>query len=128
MNPDARVGRTRLSAAAEVGVAFDFCVDLFIAWLDQDHHNLRPKAAGNSVRPTQPGDSRLRSLRSLLLPHPRRCFTRSAACPRMVYVSFWCLSASKVTRAWPPLPGGRRTFRIWHIGFSGFAERLFQHR
>lgn len=99
MNPDARVGRTRLSAAAEVGVAFDFCVDLFIAWLDQDHHNLRPKAAGNSVRPTQPGDSRLRSLRSLLLPHPRRCFTRSAACPRMVYVSFWCLSASKVTRA-----------------------------
>ena len=29
---------------------------------------------------------------------------------------------------WPPLPGGRRTFRIWHIVFSGFAERLFQHR
>ena len=41
MNPDARVGRTRLSAAVEVGVAFDFCVDLFIAGLDQDHHNLR---------------------------------------------------------------------------------------
>ena len=92
MNPDARVGRTRLSAAAEVGVAFDFCVDLFIAWLDQDHHNLRPKAAGNSVRPTQPGDSRLRSLRSLLLPHPRRCL------PGRLLVRGWCTSASGVCR------------------------------
>ena len=40
----------------------------------------------------QPGDSRLRSLRSLLLPHPRRCL------PGRLRVRGWCTSASGLCR------------------------------
>jgi hypothetical protein len=123
MNPDACVGRTRLSAAVEVGVAFDFCVDLFIAGLDQDHHNLRSKAAGKSDAPhclviAGSGYFEVFSFPILVAVYQVRCVSADGVRQLLVFVGRLPVRAAATRRA-PDIPNlAYRLLRFRREAFS----------